>query len=105
MRWPRAAPLLAIAAAACLQLLAAAVSAQVVVPDTCSWVHWEDYQREQPIVTYDGSSTAYCLDDITTECTQRCKTAIQRVRLGCCGCRQRCVLAPCTPSLGSVSPV
>jgi hypothetical protein len=81
MPWHRAPPLLAVAAASCLQLalLAAAVNAQVVVPDACSWVHWEDYERDQPIVTYDGSSTAYCLDDITTGCNQRCKKSIQRV--------------------------
>ena len=81
MPWRRASLLLALAAAACMQLvlLAAAVNAQVVVLDACSWVHWEDYEREQPIVTYDGSSTAYCPNDITTGCKQRCKKAIQRV--------------------------
>ena len=79
MRWHRASPLLAVAATACLLLAAAAVRAQVVVPDACRRVHWEDYEIEQPIVTNDGSSTAYCPDDITTGCQQRCKVAIQRV--------------------------
>jgi hypothetical protein len=105
MPWRRASPLLALAAAACMQLvlLAPAGSAQVVLPDACRQVHGYDFGREEPILMNSGTIASFCPDDITTGCKERCRRAVQRVRHCFCSCAASAVCAQFYHMRGSTS--